>query len=184
MKRLRILIPLILLALILCACGQKESATVYAIVQDGVSLTVNTGNRTITHGTDVYRFTVEGSGSTTVTVYYPNGATYYWEYNDNLGFGGGTGDYDGYLDGDILIGAITTAMPKEDPLNIVLVIVGVALIGWGLVSVLRPEVAFHAKFWKYIFFVKDVEPADGALTWFRFAGVVDIIIGVVCFFFI
>lgn len=182
MKYARICL-LILLALILCACGQEESATVYTVAQDGVRLTVDTENMTITHGTDVYRFEINSS---TVTVYYPNGATYYQEFSDSLIHGGGIGDYDSerYVDSGILIAAITDAMPQEDSLNIVPAIVGVVLIIWGFVSVLYPEVAFRAKFWKYNFFVKDVEPADGTLAWFRFTGVVGIIVGVVCFFFV
>jgi hypothetical protein len=75
-KEMKKLIPLLLcLTLLLAGCADRHSAEVCI---DGYTLTVNTQYKTVTYGEDVYFYENNEKNviENTVTVRYPNGASY------------------------------------------------------------------------------------------------------------
>lgn len=86
MKR-GILLCMLALVLLPTACGSGNGENAQVFEKDGY--TVDQENRTITSGADVYTYTVSGNGSISeITITYPNGATYFWQWNGNSGHGG------------------------------------------------------------------------------------------------
>ena len=110
---------LCLLTLLLClsACSSGEGGNSNVFEENGY--TVDLENQTITHGEDVYTFTVSGGSSSSIRITYPNGATYFWEWSGNGGHGGWSDDYDPvrYADGDFLLDLINFR-PEPEPSGI------------------------------------------------------------------
>lgn len=179
MKKMCVIL-LVLLMLLLPACGQEEAQSVYSVGIDNVQLTVDTQNMTISDGMYTYHYKAISIGSgiqTTIT--YPNGATFYWSWSGNVGSGGWSEDYDDsiFADGHTLLEVLeqnpSTRQKRERSGN---PLVGLLFIGLGLWNVVSPYSSWYFSYgWRY----KEVEPSDAALGLTRFGGIVAILVGVV-----
>ena len=179
MKKMCVIL-LVLLMLLLPACGQEEAQSVYSVGIDNVQLTVDTQNMTISDGMYTYHYKAISIGSgiqTTIT--YPNGATFYWSWSGNVGSGGWSEDYDDstYTDGHILLQALEmkpgTQNKRERSGN---PLAGLLILGLGLWNAVAPYSSWYLSHgWRY----KDAEPSDAALGFTRFGGIVAILVGVV-----
>ena len=167
---------ILLLALSLTACTQKEVQTAYSVGIENMQFTVDTQNMTISDGMHIYQFEVSG-GNTTIT--YPNGATFYWSWSGNVGSGGWSEDYDDstYTDGHILLQALEmkpgTQNKRERSGN---PLAGLLILGLGLWNAVAPYSSWYLSHgWRY----KDAEPSDAALGFTRFSGIAAIIVGII-----
>ena len=175
------LIPIVLiLLLLLAACGQEEAQTVYTVALGNDHYTVDTQNLTISDGTYTYNYEING-GKTAIT--YPNGATYYWSWSGNVGSGGWSEDYDDsvYTGGDTLLKVLEQDRPgtRKERERVGNPLVGLLFIGLGLWNAVSPYSSWYLSHgWRY----KDAEPSDAALGFTRFGGIAAIVIGVIVFF--
>lgn len=179
MKHLRILLPLLILALILSGCGEEPMPYEYA--SGDRTVTVDPINCSITCGEDVYLYEVEKTETRTgYVIQYPNGAIFHWSATEHGGAGGWSDDYDEirYIPGDFLVDALDQAVSQTAPYrerkgNVG---IGLLLMGLGAVSFLFPEVMFHLrKGWMF----RDAEPSDAYLTWSRISGVIIAVLGLI-----
>lgn len=173
----RMLILLLLLALILTACGGE---TVKTVEYRGMAFTLDMENGTVTHDGTVYRYEAETHGdSSRYTVFYPDGASYTMSWSGNIGTGGGTGGYydADRMDGDILVDLLRDNLPKEkDPDRFLLCLL---VIGLGVFHAAAPYAVWYLhRGWYY----RDAEPSELSLTAARIGGIVLIIFGVILFF--
>ena len=179
MKDFRLLLPLLVLALVLSACGStsREPYEYTFSRNDQVkTVTVNPETRTILDGTDVYEYVIEKTGSITrYVITYPNGSTYHWTGTKTGGAGGGSDDYDEarYIPGSILIHALEQNQPREKSGNFG---IGLLLMGLGTVNFFLPELPFYLK---YGWAVENAEPSDTYLTVTRFGGILAAVVGLV-----
>ena len=181
MKRILLLLLTVLLAFSLTACASSEASSQESTYEkDG--FTVDTENGTITKGEDVYTFTVsETSSSKSINITYPNGATYYFTWNGNMGLGGWSDNYDPerYADGDTLCDLISFEPPEQERGSSGHPLFGLLFIALGLFSALSPHTAWYLEWgWRY----KDAEPSDTALMMERIGGVFAVIVGVLVMF--
>ena len=182
MKHFRPLLPLLVLALVLCGCG-KQRMEPYTYSWSGSSgprtVTVNPEEQTILDGADVYYYTVEEKGSiTSYVIAYPNGATYHWTANEHGGAGGWSDDYDEttYISGSILVWALEESQPREKTGNLA---VGLLIVLLGGVNALFPNIPIYLKYgWRF----ENAEPSEGYLLMTRIGGVIAVIVGLIwCF---
>lgn len=93
----------VLVILLLCVCSSNESG-VKQVEYGGKTFVVDTEAGTITCDDQVYRY--EGSGKSAEFTY-PDGSTFWWRQQGNMGHGGWSADYDpgahGYISGDTLL---------------------------------------------------------------------------------
>lgn len=166
---------LLLLAVLLSACsgGNPEQYT----SEDGYF--VDTVSDTIT-GPDgiVYSYKI---GSSTITITYPNGATYYQTQHDQFGTAGWSDDYrpQQYAAGDKLVEVLSQRIPKKKEFRPGSILAGILLIGLGIWHAAAPESAW-AFGWKWQ--IKFAEPTEAALILTRIEGIAAILIGIVMFF--
>lgn len=187
------IILLLLAALLLCGCQKKQKE----ITVDSEAKTVSDGKYTYTYK-DV---TTEKAIGTfrRITIYYPNGATYYRTHIESNGSvtcqpGEYTGPYDKgtYTDGETLINAIAPVIAqgnsggiviqpepekKTDPTDSFMTFFcGLALLGIGCWPAFAPESVWFGRFgWAY----KDAEPSDRAIGLIQGSGILELIIGVI-----
>ena len=179
MKHFRILLPLLILALLLSACGStSQEPYEYTFSRNGQikTLHINPEAQTILDGTTVYRYTVEeGSNQTYYEIVYPNGGRYYWTATKHGGQGGWSDGYNDrlYLSGDILVDALQVNRPREKVGNFGL---GLLLMGLGAVNFFLPELPFYLK---YGWAVENAEPSDAYITWTKVGGVIAAVLGLV-----
>lgn len=164
------------LFLFLTACGRDGSnPNVYE--HDGY--TIDMENRTITQGEDVYTYAISGNARRSkITITYPNGATYFWEWSGNSGAGGWSDDYDPdrYTDGDTLMELINFKPESEksgpSPLLAILVLAA------GIFNLVSPRTVWYLSYgWRF----KNAEPSDAVLIVNRLGGGVIIFIGIILF---
>ena len=168
MKRIRILLPLFLLAFLLFGCTEVHEA--YSVTRNGIEFHVNTYEGTITDGTHIYLIDMSGD-STTIT--YPNGARYYWTQNGMFGSGGWDDHYDPqtYTDGDMLIDVMDETTPEPKNGNF---LAGLLLAALGAFYTFAPHAAWYlSRGWWY----KNAEPSDAALILARISGVIMMVLG-------
>ena len=171
---------LCLLTLLLClsACSSGEGGNPNVFEENGY--TVDLENQTITHGEDVYTFTVSGGGSSSsIRITYPNGATYFWEWSGNGGHGGWSDDYDPvrYADGDFLLDLINFR-PEPEPSGISPLLL-ILLLAVGVFNLVSPRTAWYLSYgWRF----KNAEPSDTALVLSRVGGVIAIVLALVLSF--
>lgn len=174
MKYFRILAVLLALSLLLTACGGGQ---VSEVMTTHGCLTVDTGSRTITHGSDVYRYDLSGN---TTTIHYPNGAVYHVSSTGTASDSGWSYDYDPhtYIPGDVLFDAIPAAsQPGTSRLG--QVVLGLVCIVLGGVTVAFPKGMWFLAFgWRY----RDAEPSEVALVLDRLGGGLLILMGILFLF--
>lgn len=175
MKHFRLLLPLLLLALVLSACGEQVQEP-YDYTYNGKTITVDPENCTILDGADVYDYIIEKSTSrTSYVITYPNGATYHWTATETGGAGGWSENYDEnqYIGGKILVKALEAGQPREKTGNVG---IGLLLMGLGAVDFFLPELPFYLKYgWKF----ENAEPSEGYLTLTRVVGAIAAVLGLV-----
>ena len=177
MKRLCCALLALVLILSLMGCAQKEvnhSANI-----NGKEYTIDTEQKTITHGTTVYHY--EFSGNDTdyrITITYPDGSSYWFNQQGSTGYGGWSEDYSDtrYESGSSLVYAIESIETEEhkasNPGNIFL---GLLCIALGLLDIARPEITWYLGHgWRF----KNAEPSDAALTFGRICGGFIAILGI------
>ena len=178
MKHFRILFPVLVLALVLSACG-STSKEPYDVTYDGKTITVYPETCTIVDGLNVYRYTAsETAAGIDYDITYPNGGRYWWMSTNHGGHGGWSDGYDDslYLSGDILIHALQQSAPREKNGNTA---VGLLLMGLGAVNFFLPELPFYLR---YGWAVENAEPSDAYIVWTKACGAVVAIAGLVyCF---
>lgn len=174
MKRILPLLLVILLCVSITGCGRKPA--VYE--QDGYTVDLEAG--TITNDEDVYTFTMTGGDDRSrIEITYPNGASYYFQWNGNSGYGGWSDDYDPerYADGDFLMDLLSFEAPAEkrggNP------VLGLALIVLGLADAISPSTIWYLNYgWRF----KDAKPSEAALVFGRLAGIFCVILGLFLLF--
>lgn len=196
------LIPLLLcLALLLSGCADRHSAEVCI---DDYTLTVDTKNHTVTHGEDVYFYEYNEKNviENTVTIRYPNGATYQQESeysiiiqggsaasgSDDTGDTGDTGTYTGHVDTDRYIGGEALAKAvrrgearakeaeKERAKNIMYLICAAVLLLAAFVNVRYADDLWYLR---HHWHVSGGEPTEFYYDSCRLGAVVSIMIAVV-----
>lgn len=182
MKHFRILLPLLVLALVLSACGKQslEPYTyTYSTLKGEKTITVNPETQTILDGNVAYSYKATKSGSgTDYEIIYPNGGTYWWMATDFGGHGGWSEDYDEntYISGNILIHAIQQNQPREKNGSIGL---GLLIIGLGAVNFFIPELPFYLR---YGWAVQDAAPSDTYILLTKAGGILAMVVGAIQFF--
>ncbi|QNL45926.1 hypothetical protein H8790_13240 [Oscillibacter hominis] len=169
-------LPVLLLSL-LCACGSPAPSTNYEVSQDGWEFVVDTEQQTITHGDDVFRYTV---GGRTVEITYPDGSTYFRTYDSAGWHGGWSDDYseDRYIPGDTLVELLSDgAQPEKSSGNSPFI--GVLLLAIGGFNAISPQTSWYLSYgWRF----KNAEPSDAALLLGRCGGVLAAVIGLFLLF--
>ena len=179
MKHFRILLPLLVLALVLSACGSTSTEPyeyTFSLNNQVKTIKINPETQTILDGTDVYHYTVTEVGSgTDYDITYPNGGTYWWMSTKYGGHGGWGDNYDDnrYIPGDILIYALQENQPWERNGNIG---IGLLLMGLGALNFFIPEIPFYLR---YGWAVQDAEPSDAYITAAKIGGVLAAVLGLI-----
>lgn len=169
MKRL---IPVLLcLALLLCGCAQKK--TVFTVEQDGVTLTINTKELTVSDGTNDYRYysaSAEGGNRhyVSISIIYPDDSSYNWSAEKENGIivsseGSGSEDYDAerYIAGEILAAAMAQIEGTSGKsVNWYNIIVGIICIVLGVLGLIFPHAFFRLRYFLYVY---DPEPTEFAM---------------------
>lgn len=184
------IIPLFLLILalsLLCGCTTYSPPSgrhnMFIVTGSGGGWTIDYDAKTISRGGDRYSYTVKDAGTAdpTVTIRYPNGATYY-ENNDASGY---TGNYDAnrYASGESMMRLIRPSyIPRTRKPDVVMVILSALCILRGVVSVADPEFVWMMDHLFRSHLYQNVEPSDDGLRRMRIIGVVMILIGIFVFF--
>ena len=173
--RRRLCVLLTLLLLLLCACSADESGE-RTVEYGGQTFVVNTQAGTITCDGQVYRY--EGGG-TSVEFTYPDGSTFWWQMQGNMGHGGWSTDYDpeakGYASGDALMEVLRKLKPPAAK-NGGLLLAGVLLLLVGAVNAIAPAAVWElSDGWRF----KNAEPSDTALAVYRFGGIFACVLGTI-----
>jgi len=174
-KHLRILLPLLILALLLAGCTKKVPEP-YDFTQGSRTVTVYPATSTMVDGLDVYTYQVEKSGNqTSYVIDYPNGAIFQWTATKNGGAGGWSGNYNNemYLDGNFLVNAIEEGLPREKTGSVGL---GLLLMALGAVNFFLPELPFYLR---YGWAVENAQPSEAYLTWAKIGGAVAAVLGLI-----
>ena len=173
MKRIGVI--LLILILLFSGCGSRDSGIVVSHSSDGTAdYVLDRTNSTVTMNDQVYTFE---SDYKTVTITYPNGATWYRTTEGSFAHSGWSDDYDPerYVPGDTLYDIIYQA-PKPKRTNPGVPIFSILCILIGIVNTAFPYVS---RFLRHGLHVQNAEPTDDSLTLIRIGGVVSIILGIV-----
>lgn len=177
MKRV-LLVGCFLLALLLSACG--ASSSVYTITKNNVDYVVDKANKTISDGHHTYQYDFSGNSSNySITIKYPNGATYWWNKSGYAGHGGWSHNYDEkrYVDGDILTEVVLEKAPREQKSGQGFAALLVAAV--GVFNIMSPQTAWYLEYgWRF----KNAEPSDLALGFNRVGGLIAVIVAVILLF--
>lgn len=170
---MRPLLCALVILLLLCACSSNESG-VKQVEYGGKTFVVDTEAGTITFDDQVYRY--EGSGKSAEFTY-PDGSTFWWRQQGNMGHGGWSADYDlgahGYISGDTLLEVLRELEPSTVK-NGEQFLAGVVLVLVGAVNAIAPAMVWAMSYgWRF----KNAEPSDAALVIYRFGGIVACVIG-------
>ena len=181
-KRFCFWIAVLLSALALCGCQNKEDPDHYDVAYDGKTYTVDQEQGTITCDGVVYRFEVSGSGGNSVDldITYPDGSRYYWTKDGSFGHGGWSDDYDpeasGYVPGEVLwevLSLESAGQERSGPSPVLAVL----LLALGAFPAISPRKAWMLGYgWHF----KNAEPSELALTVDRAVGVLLIFAGFIC----
>lgn len=173
---------LALLLALLCACsaGEPEERSVKYM---GTTYAIDTETETITSGGLAYRYQIRGDR---VEFTYPDGSTYYWQQQGNIGSGGWSEDYDpqagGYAPGETLwhVLELQGLLEQESGVDGGWMLLGLLLVGIGGVNVAVPASMWYLSYgWRY----RNAEPSDAALVVQRLSGVAACVVGIVLILF-
>ncbi len=172
---LKKLLPVVLILLLLCGCGTRE--TVFQVDGRYGTYTVNTEACTITDGTYTYTY---NASENNIRITYPNGAWYSCSTGGQISNIGWSDDYDStpnspYSDGDHLVDAVkkVTKTRKAEP---GMVITALVLAVYGLFLLLAPEAAFHLRFGRWF---KNAEPTEFAIKYTRIGGGIIMVLAII-----
>ena len=179
MKYTRFFLLLLILALILCACGESSGVPYVYDSSEGL-FEVDPVKCTITNGRDVYSYSVRGKigDNADYRFTYPNGATWQISVSKSNGVSTYGGSWDGYIDesryaaATTLLAAVESGAPREkigDPLA------GLMMLFFGFVCFCFPTLPFHLR---YGWAVQDAEPTEGFLLVTRTCSILAIILGI------
>lgn len=177
MKQWRI--PLLLLILVLLTgCGTSVQEP-YEYSRDGWSVTVDPENATISHGQNIYRYTIEDQGSrVSYGITFPDGSSYHWTATDSGGMGGWSEDFDEdqLIFAEFLVDALEASVPQAYGGHPILALI---LLAVGIWQMKYPETLFYVnRGWMF----REAEPSDTYLAMTRVGGGIVIIAGVILFF--
>lgn len=174
MKQLKLVLPLLFLALVLSGCAGDPRP--YEYTAQGISVWVDPVAGTILHDGETIRYTTSGHGDNIhYTITYPDGSSYWWTDSGYVGAGGWSDDYreDKYLPGDFLVDALKQSAPREKQGSVG---IGFLLICLGALNFFLPEMSFHFGYgWRF----KNAEPSEGYLTFTRISGAIAAVAGLV-----
>ena len=172
MKKTTLVFLVLMFFTILCGCYKNHT-----VAYNGREYTLNTTEKTVTDGTNTYRYELDGTEShPSVKIIYPDGSSYYSIKQGNAYISGNSDDYGNsdYAEGSILCDIVFDAnsgksTAKVIPLALILIIIGV-------LDIVIPE-----KMWKlsYGWRFKNAEPSDASLIFFRVSGAVIILIAII-----
>ncbi len=166
----------ILFCVLFFSSCSKESSSIHEIEYNGIIAQVDKAARTISTNGQIYQYELNGNKT---TIYYPNGANYWWVSSENMGQGGYSDNYDTetYVDGMDLIEIIErTTENKIFQGNPLLAII---LIIMGVFNTAAPSLSWYIGYgWRF----KNAEPSDSVLVLNRIVGIVLIFAGVLSFF--
>jgi len=178
MRRLLIILLAMLLTASLFGCAKQE--TVYTVDKNGVEFQVDTIEKTISDGKNIYKYEFSGdSSSYHAKITYPNGSSYSFSQSGYTGSGSWSGDYNEtiYVPGDTLIDIIAEDAPRKG--NSGMFFGKLILIALGLFELLAPEASWYISHgWKY----KDAEPSEAALVFTRIGGGIVIAVAIILLF--
>jgi len=176
--KMQVYILILMMSLLMCACG--STSAVYTVEKNHVSYEVDTENKTISDGTNVYQYEFSGNKSSyNVNITYPDGSTYWFRMSDGSGYGGWSGDYDEdrYVDGDTLSDVLLEKAPKEVNSGNWLAALFIGVV--GIFNIVSPYSAWYLEYgWRY----KNAEPSDAALGLNRVVGVIAVVAAVALLF--
>lgn len=174
-KYLLALFILCLLLLALCACVKPPKS--YTVQLEGRTFTVDTEQLTITCGIDTYKYDLSKYGFPyKLRIYYPNGATYWWEQDKNSGWGGWSDDYieGAYVDGNVLACVLEYGFQEDKSERIMPCFL---LLLLACVHILAPIGMWSCYFGMF----REGEPSDTELCGIRILGIL-IILGTAAWF--
>ncbi|MBQ8883567.1 MAG: hypothetical protein IJ031_03105 [Oscillospiraceae bacterium] len=173
MKKILAFVIMVMTLMCFSACGE-DSKTVEI---DGVEYTINKAEDTITDGENTFEYKIDGSGdSYTIEIYYPDGTTYTWTQNNEVG----VGEWKNLSENGVIVSSDTLVeVAKEDaPKKVeskpwfLVVILGV----FGLVGLIAPRGLWWLGYgWHY----KNAEPSDAALVVGRIGGGIAILAAII-----
>lgn len=180
MKHTRVMLLLLILALLLSACGET-SPEPYTYSEGSYSFTVDPANHTITHGADVYTYITSGSGDRIeYTIVYPDGSRYNYGTSGVLSYGGfDPGDNGRYISGMVLVRAIGKGAESQQQQGIDEMLpgllCGILLILIGIYYIHNPEHLFYMRFgWA----VESAQPTEQYYTYVTAGGILLIVSGI------
>ena len=174
-----ILSLLLLLAVLLTGCASAKGPE-QTVLSDGTELTIDRDAGTISDGQHTYRYELSGNTKKySVTITYPNGATYNESVNDGVGTDDWTGadPLDSYLSGKTLVSSVIGQLPQ--PKNFKMILAGALMLLIGLFPALFPRKAWVIS---NSSLARDTEPTDEALRMGRIMGIVMSIAGIAVMF--
>lgn len=170
----------------LCSCTSSDSADIsYTTSVNGINLTVNPEEGTISDGTNLYRYTVSAyANGYKVNITYPDGSSWWWNEQRSGEFSSGSGgwsdDYDetSYIEGSVLQKAVISRIPEpQEPKNILLIVV---LIAVGIFNLFFPQTSWYLGYgWRY----SNAEPSEAALVLNRIGGGVAVAVALLLLLF-
>lgn len=164
-------------SMLLTACQAKEP---FEATYQNEFFTIDPQNQTVEHDGQTYRYELSGN---TLTIAYPNGASY-WQTTDGNGSYGGWNDLyaetsEQYVDGGVLENVILQYAASRSNKNNAGKWAGIIAVLIGLWSLFFPRAAWFIEFgWRY----RNAEPSGGALIFQRSAGVILLIAGIFLLF--
>lgn len=174
MKKFFVLLVAILTVLCMTACGQE---TEKVFVRGDVEFTLNTQDKTISDGENIYEYSIEGSGDNyTIDIRYPDGAVYTWSQSEEVGTGKWKISNESGIVGrtNELVEIAKEDVPKSvgsKPWFLVIVL-GVL----GLAGLICP----YGLWWLgYGWYYKEAKPSESAITVGRAGGGIALFVAVV-----
>ena len=189
MKKTKICLTicLVLLLLLLTACGNKEEAVnpnLQTVEYNGrtyiIEYNPNATGGTITVEDMVCEFGISMNGD--FNVKYSDGSSYWWRQQGNMGYGGWSDDYDppAYAEGDVLWNVLGVKSESQKDNRGGPIFLGLLVIGLGVVDVIWPQLGWYLSHgWRF----KNAEPSELALFFGRLGGIVICLFGLGVMFF-